>query len=187
MKTKNLFLLFAFITIVALNLGCKTKKSIEKVEDMTEVKEPFSTKEYKTDVDYFRAVGQSKSQDASFSKTKSESDARAKLASAIESNMKRVISRYASEYSTNKTQDYNDKTQEMVLDITKQTIPDVTILGNKLFKNSDGSYTSYTAIEVKKEAIFNGIKNKISNDQKLKIDIDEAKFKTIFDEEMKKL
>jgi outer membrane phospholipase A len=186
MKTKQTILFTALVVIVSLSVSCKSKKPVTKVEDMTEIKEPFDSKEYQTDAEYFRAVGQAKSQDASFAKTKSESEARAKLASEVQTTMKRVISKYAEEYSANKTQEYNDKTQEMVLDITKQTLNDVKILGNKLYKNKDDSYTSYTAIEANKETIYNGVKNKVSADSKLKIDIDETKFKKIFDEEMKK-
>lgn len=187
MKTKNVILFVTMLIVIGFSFGCKSTKPVEKVEDMVEVKEPFDSKEYQSNEEYYRAVGQSKSQDASFAKTKSESDARAKLASGIETKMKRVISKYAQEYSAGKTQEYNDKTQEMVLNITKQTLSDVKLLGNKLYKNNDGSYTSYTAIEMNKQSLYSGVKNKISSDTKLSIDIDEAKFKEIFDEEMKKV
>ena len=54
-------------------------------------------------------------------------------------------------------------------------------------QKSDGTYNTFMAFECSKDVIYNGIKKTLSNDQKLRQDYDEMKFKEIFDEEMDKL
>ena len=166
--------------------SCSKKVSVQKSEDMVEIKEPFSGSEFRSDKEFFRAVGQAKSQDGGFAKTKSETEARARLAASIKSDIKRVVQKYASEYSVNQAQEFQDKTQDMILDVTNQSLQDVRTMDQKTFKSKDGSYIAYTAIEANKETVYNGIKHKISSDAKLRVDFQEAQFKKVFDEEMKK-
>ena len=181
-------LIFTVAVILIAFTGCKTQKvSVQESEEMVEIKEPFDSKEYRTDDEYIRAVGMAKSQDMAFSKSKSESEAKSKLATSIKTNIERVYSKYANEYSAGKTQDFNDKSQEMILESTNQTLLEVKVLGTKTFKGKDGSYVTYTATEIKKDVVYNGIKSKISSDQKLKTDFQEEQFKKIFDEQMKKI
>jgi len=60
-------------------------------------------------------------------------------------------------------------------------------IGEKIFKEQDGSYSYWIAIEAGKKEVFDKLDAKISNDAKLKLDYDKQKFQNIFDQEMKKL
>ena len=57
----------------------------------------------------------------------------------------------------------------------------------KTGKNPKGEFETYIALEVTKDAIYNGVNNGISKDQKLQLKYDQMKFKEKFDEEMEKL
>ncbi|MEO6306028.1 MAG: hypothetical protein ABIP51_22970, partial [Bacteroidia bacterium] len=60
-------------------------------------------------------------------------------------------------------------------------------IGEKIFKETDGAFSYWIAIEAAKKTIFEKLDAKISNDAKLKLDYDKQKFQSIFDAEMKKL
>jgi hypothetical protein len=64
---------------------------------------------------------------------------------------------------------------------------DVKTIGEKLFKEVNGTYTYWIAIEASKQDILNGIQNNISNQKKLEQDYDKKKFEEIFNSEMDKL
>lgn len=187
---KIIFITKTILCSLAIGLfaitGCMSKKTtVQKAEDLTEIKEPFEGNDFRTSDDFFRAVGSDKSQDASFSKTKSEADARAKLTSAIKTNVESLYKKYVNEYSSGNTQEYNDKAQNEINNYTNMNIVETRVVGQKLFKNKDG-YVSYTAIEVSKDVIYNGVKKRISDDQKLHTDFKEAQFDKVIQEERKK-
>jgi len=180
-------LIFSSLALFTIMVGCKAKKAtIQSTEDMVEIKEPFDSKEFKTDDKNFRAVGVANSQDLSFCKTKSSTDAKAKLAATIETKIKMVNDKFASEYTAGKSQEYRDSFKGITREIVNQSLNEIHELGVKSFKAKDGTFTVYTAIEVNKDNIYKSIKNKISNDQKLRTDFEEERYKKTFDEEMNK-
>jgi hypothetical protein len=62
----------------------------------------------------------------------------------------------------------------------------VKVIGEKVFKEKDGKYTCYIAVEMSKEALATNIADRISKDAKLQLDFDKHQFKKAFDEEMEK-
>jgi hypothetical protein len=55
-----------------------------------------------------------------------------------------------------------------------------------VFKEKDGKYTYYVAIEMSKEPVVNNVADRISKDAKLQLDFDKHQFQKIFNEEMEK-
>ena len=183
---KKAVLVFSILAAVMV-LGCKAKKAtLQATQDSVEIKEPFDSKEFKTDDKFFRAVGTANSQDLSFAKTKSSTDAKARLASNIETKIKMVNDKFAEEYTSGKSQEYKDSYKGITREIVNQTLNGITELGVRSFKSKDGTYTVYTAIEVSKESIYNKAKSIVSNNEKLRIDFDQERYKKTFDEEMNK-
>jgi CRISPR/Cas system CSM-associated protein Csm5 (group 7 of RAMP superfamily) len=60
------------------------------------------------------------------------------------------------------------------------------VIGEKVFKENDGKYTYYIAIEMSKEPVVNNVADRISKDAKLQLDFDKHQFQKIFNEEMEK-
>jgi hypothetical protein len=56
-----------------------------------------------------------------------------------------------------------------------------------LFKEPNGTYTYWIAIEANKQVVLNGIEKSVSNQKKLEQDYDKKKFEEIFNSEMDKL
>ena len=66
--------------------------------------------------------------------------------------------------------------EQMARDVTKRTLVEVTITCEKTEKIK-GEFETYIALEVTKDAIYNGVNNGISKDQKLQLKYDQMKFK----------
>jgi len=60
-------------------------------------------------------------------------------------------------------------------------------MDEKIFKEQDGSYSYWIAIEVSKQSILDGVSNNISKNEKLQLDYDKKKFEEIFNSEMEKM
>ncbi len=185
MKTLKLFLIptLALVTITS----CKTKKTpIQKQTGAIEISVPFSGKEYKSDADFFRAKQSGKSPDLAAAKKIALQNAKSELASNIQSVIKKVTDQYTNQRTVDKNQDFENKFEELTREVTDQSIANVTIKDEKIFQEANGSYTYWIAVEADKKDVFKQLDAKISNDSKLKLDYDKAKFQQTFDDEMKK-
>ena len=186
MKTSNLLLIPA-IAVLTL-AGCKSKKkSVQKETGAVEITVPFSSKEYRTDEDAFRAKQVGKSPDLATAKKIAFQNAKAELASNIQSTVKRVTDQYTNQRTVGNTQEFENKFEELAREVVDLQISNVKEIGEKIFKETDGAYSYWIAIEAGKKEVFDKLDAKISNDAKLKLDYDKQKFQQIFDSEMKKL
>lgn len=186
MKTKHLLLIPA-IAVLTL-AGCKSKKkSIQKETGAVEISVPFSTKEFRSDEDNFRAKQVGKSPDLATAKKIAFQNAKSEMAANINSTIKRVTDQYTNQRTVGNTQEFENKFEELAREVVNLEISNVREIGEKIFKETDNSYSYWIAIEANKKTIFDKVDAKISADAKLKLDYDKQKFQQIFDAEMKKL
>lgn len=187
MKTKQLLLIPA---LAALTLaGCKSKKTtpVQKETGAVEITVPFSSKEYRSDENYFRAKQVGKSPDLATAKKIAFQNARAEMAANIQATVKRVTDQYTNQRSVGSAQEYENKFEELTREVVNMQMSNVKEIGEKIFKEPDNSYSYWIAIEAGKKEVFDKMDAKISNDAKLKLDYDKQKFQQIFDAEMKKM
>jgi hypothetical protein len=186
MKTSNLLLIPA-IAVLTL-AGCKSKKQpIQKETGAVEISVPFSTKEFRSDEDNFRAKQVGKSPDLATAKKIAFQNAKSEMAANINSTIKRVTDQYTNQRTVGNKQEFENKFEELAREVVNLEISNVREIGEKIFKETDGSFSYWIAIEAGKKTIFDKVDAKISNDAKLKLDYDKQKFQNIFDAEMKKL
>lgn len=187
MKTSQLLLIPA-IAVLTL-AGCKSKKGtpVQKETGAVEITLPFSTKEYRSDEDHFRSKQVGKSPDLATAKKIAYQNAKSEMAGNINSTVKRVTDQYTNQRTVGNTQEFENKFEELARDVVNLEMSNVKEIGEKIFKEQDGSYTYWIALEADKKTVFDKIDAKISNDAKLKLDYDKQKFQQIFDSEMKKL
>jgi hypothetical protein len=179
MKSKvSLILLISLIFCFT----CKTTKHLPG----TTIEVPFSGKQYQTDKDFFRAKQSGNSPDLSTAKKIALQNAKAELASSINTTIKSVTEQYTNQRSFNDKQEFESKFEENVRAVVSQEISDVKIIGEKLLKEDNGTYTYWIAIETSKLAVQNNLQKRISSDQKLQLDYDKTEFMKIFDSEMEK-
>ncbi len=187
MKTKQLLLIPALAVLTLA--GCKSKKGtpVQKETGAVEITVPFSSKEYRSDENYFRAKQVGKSPDLATAKKIAFQNARAEMAANIQATVKRVTDQYTNQRSVGNTQEYENKFEELTREVVNMQMSNVKEIGEKIFKEPDNSYSYWIAIEAGKKEVFEKLDAKISNDAKLKLDYDKQKFQQIFDAEMKKL
>lgn len=187
MKTSHLLLIPA-VAVMAL-AGCKSKKTtpVQKETGAVEISVPFSGKEFRSDENSFRAKQVGKSPDLATAKKIAFQNARGEMAGNINSIVKRVTDQYTNQRTVGNTQEFENKFEELSREVVNLEMSNVKEIGEKIFKEPDGSYTYWIAIEADKKAVFDKLDARISNDAKLKLDYDKQKFQQIFDAEMKKL
>lgn len=184
---RNFILLVCTVAILFGINACKTKKPIQNVTGSTEISLPFTGKEYQSDKDFFRAKQLGKSPDLATSKKIALQNAKSELASNVQSLIKTVTDQYTNQRTVGTAQDFENKFEELTREVVNQNLADVKIIGEKTFKETDGSYTYWIAVEMSKTSVLDGINNKISKDAKLLLDYDKKKFEETFNNEMQKL
>ncbi len=179
------------IGVLALSLSsCKSKKNVTPIEKSTgavEISVPFSSKEFYSDKDNFRAKSSGNSVDLQTSKKIAMQNAKSEMAGLIQTTIKKVTDQYTQQRQIGNQQEFNNKFEELAREVTNQQLTDIAVIGEKLFKEPNGTYTYWIAIEANKQVILNGIEKSISNQKKLEQDYDKKKFEEIFNAEMDKL
>jgi hypothetical protein len=188
MKTSKLLLIPALAILTMASCGGKKKGTpIQKETGAVEISVPFSGKEYRSDENAYRAKQVGKSPDLATAKKIAFQNAKAEMAGNIQSMIKRVTDQYTNQRTVGNTQEFENKFEELAREVVNLQMSNVKEIGEKIFKEPDGGYSYWIAIEANKKEVFDKLEGKISNDAKLKLDYDKQKFQQIFDAEMKKL
>lgn len=187
MKTTHLLLIPA-IALMPI-AGCKSKKTtpVQKETGSVEISVPFSGKEYRSDENNFRAKQVGKSPDLATAKKIAFQNAKSEMAGNINSVMKRVTDQYTNQRTVGNTQEFENKFEELAREVVNMEMSNVKEIGEKIFKEPDGAYSYWIAIEANKKEVFDKMDARITSDAKLKLDYDKQKFQQIFDAEMKKM
>ena len=128
-----------------------------------------------------------KSPDLATAKKIAFQNAKSEMAANINSTIKRVTDQYTNQRTVGNKQEFENKFEELAREVVNLEISNVREIGEKIFKETDGSFSYWIAIEAGKKTIFDKVDAKISKDAKLQLDYDKQKFQNIFDAEMKKL
>lgn len=186
MKTTQLILIPA--VAIAMLTACKSKKQpIQKETGAVEITVPFSESKYRSDNEAFRAKQVGKSPDLATAKKIAFQNARSEMAGNINSMVKRVTDQYTNQRTVGNTQEFENKFEELAREVVNLEMSNVKEIGEKIFKESNGSFSYWIAIEAGKKEVFDKLDAKISSNASLKLDYDKQKFQQIFDAEMKKL
>lgn len=167
--------------------ACGGQKQLvqQKPQEDVEVIVPCSGPEYLPDAGHFRASAMGLSNSQEIAGQKALTAARAKLAAAIQTTVKTVTDNYISSYETGQQEEAKGRFQSLTREVVAQTLNGVKVICQKMMKSPEGQYKSYVAIELGGMDVVKALNNKISNDDKLRIDFEYEKFKKVFDEEMK--
>ena len=186
---KNQFLFSAMAIIIALTVfSCKSSKPIQSVtKGSTEVSVPFSEAKYKSDKDYFRAKNTGNSPDQATAKKIALLNAKTEMASNINSVIKAVTEQYINQRTVADKKDYESKFEETTRNVVSQSLNDVRVLDEKLFKETNGTFTYWVALEMPKSALVEKLNQNISQNQRLQLDYDKKKFEETFNAEMDKM
>jgi len=165
-------------------IGCKSKAKIPKGE--TEVVVPCSGPDFFTTNKFFRANSIGESQDQVTSKKKALANARAELAASIQTTVKAVTDNYTNSREMNNKEQVEERFEQLNREIVDQKLTGLKTICEKLMKTNE-NYKTYIAIELSAEDLVATYNERLSKDDRLKIDYDYEKFKETFDKEMEKM
>ena len=171
--------------------ACKSKKkTVEALKPAgeTEVVVLCSGPEYFTNDKVFRANALGESMDHQTAKKKAMSNARADLASAINTQVKAVIDNYVNSREMNNREEVGERYESLAREVVDQKLTGTkTICEKHMRDNATGNFKTYVAIELSAQDLLAAYNERLSNDERLRIDYDYEKFKETFDREMEKL
>ncbi len=188
---RTLTILFAAAAITGGLSACKKKQeTVEtpKPTGETEVNVLCSGPEYFTDDKNFRANALGESMDQSTAKKKAMSNARADLASAINTQVKAVIDNYINSREMNNREEVAERYESLAREVVDQKLTGTKTICEKMMRvDATGNYKAYVAIELSAQDLLAAYNERLSNDERLRIDYDYEKFKETFEQEMQRL
>lgn len=180
-----------YSTLMLVALGgvfldaCKSKEKTPKGE--TEVNVPCSGPDFFTTSKFFRANSIGESQDQVTSKKKALANARAELAASIQTTVKAVTDNYTNSREMNNKEQVEERFEQLNREIVDQKLTGLKTICEKLMKTDNATYKTYIAIELSAEDLVATYNERLSKDDRLKIDYDYEKFKDTFEKEMEKM
>ncbi len=187
-KITSAMMLAALVLAVVIN-GCKSKEKAASTKDQGEtlIEVYCSGPEFQSNNEYFRASQVGESVDQATAKKKAMSNTRADLAAAIETQVKGVIDNYVNSREMNNLEEAEERFESLTREVINQKLTGVKTICEKTTKTSTGNYKTYIALELAGDELMNAMNERLSQDDKLKIDYDYEQFKKTFDAEMEKM
>ncbi len=146
-----------------------------------EIELPFNHPEYQTDGDYFRAAQSGESSTKATSKKIALINAKAELASIIGVHVSSVMQSYVAEKITDINAKYDSKYYELSNVSTAQLLTNVNIIGEKLYLDEEGNFTTWIAIQMSKNEVLNNLEFiRVKFDSLYGIDVQNGLFRTLF-------
>jgi len=183
---KGIFML-ALMGVFIMFSGCKSKEKVTKAPGEELIEVHCSGPEFFADAEYFRANSIGESLDQATAKKKAMSNARADLASSVETTIKGVVDNYVNSRELNNTEEVEERFESLTREVINQKLTGIKTICEKTAKTDDGKYKTYGAIELAGDELMNAMNERLSSDAKLKIDYDYEQFKKTFNDEMKKM
>lgn len=191
MKT-NMYKPFGLLLAGAIVFGgtftsCKSSKEVTDVKNETLIEVYCSGPEYRSDKNNFRANATGESTDMEIARKKASSNCKAALAAQIETTIKGVTDNYVNSREFNNVEEVEERFEALNREVVNQQLNNVRTICEKITQTKTGTYKCYMAIEMGVDSMEEALNNRLSKDQRLKVDYDYEKYKETFDKEMEKL
>ncbi len=188
MKSQSLSLLVTFMVISAVLLltQCRSKEPVVP-EGETRIEVYCSGPDYWSDNEYFRANAVAESPNQANSRRMALSNARSELAGHMEVTIKAVIDNYVQDIAVGDRQEYAQRYEGLSREVINQKLVGTRIICEEVTRTQEGRYKTYLAIELMGNEVLNAMNERISRDERLRLDYDYEKFKNTFNEEMDNL
>lgn len=152
---------------------------------------PFSDKKYKSNKEYFRAVGNAESVKEATALDKARAAARAQIAEEAETAVRRVTERYVQENEMGNDMDYVASFEGLTRTATQNVLRGVVEMDSEVFVKTikDGGdkkyvYNAYVALELNRDELKKQIENTAMKDERLRVKFDKSKFEETFNKEL---
>lgn len=167
--------------------GKKEKATTPKAQGEVLIETYCSGPEYFTSKKFFRSNAIGESMDHMAAKKKAMSNARAQLATDMNSTMKVVGDNYLKSSEFNNKEELTETFQENARTVVNQTLKGIRTICEKTTKTPKNTYKVYIAIELSADQLVNQYSERLSKDERIKADYNYEKFKETFNKEMEKI
>lgn len=168
-------------------VGCSGSRKATKKTVGTIIKDLPCQKEGRSDKKYFRAYADAKSQNLNMARTKALTQAKANLASVINTTIKTVNDNYMNERQFGDKLEFEAKFESLTREVVKQELSNIEVICEQQSVTKDGLYNKFIAIQIDKGSLVEAVESKLSKDQKLQVDYDKMKYEQVLEKEMEKL
>jgi hypothetical protein len=183
-EIKNLVMIMAIVAMAVLVASCGGSKTVAPTQGAVEVDVPCQN--YFSDAQFFRGIGNGKSQDLNTARLKAHTNASAELASGIQQHIGRVVENYRKEMDVDKQQQFGQTFQVKIRTTVDQVVSNTAVACNKTLREQDGSYSVYMALEVNKDELLNQVNKAAIADKEIQLLFDSERFNQTYNEEMEK-
>lgn len=175
------------IMLLTILNACKKQPVATTPPDETEVIVPCSGSQYFSSGEIFRSNSIGESKDQVVSKKKALSNARADLAAQLEITVKAVTDNYVNSREYENKEEVEERFESLNREVVDQQLRGTKVICEKQTKTSTGNYKTYISLELDPKLVLSAYNERLSADERLKVDYDYEKFKKTFEEEMKKM
>ncbi len=176
------------LLIAATATGCKKKQEAQAPPGEVLINEYCTDPEYFSNEEYFRSNGLGESMDQATAKKKALSNARADLASAINTTIKGTIDNYVNSREFNNREEIEERFEGLTREVINQELQGTKTICQKAVRvTGSDSYKYYVALELSGQELLGKMNQRLASDERLRIDYDYEQFKKTFEEEMEKL
>ena len=175
------------ISTIVLLTQCKSKQQASVPAGETRIEVMCSGPEFFTNSEHFRANSVGESNNQANSKRMALSNAREQLAGQLEVTIKAVIDNYVQDIAVGDRQEFSQRYEGLSREVINQRLTGTRVICEELTRAQDGKYRTYIAIELSGNEILNSMNDRISKDERLRLDYNYEKFKDTFNEEMENM
>ena len=175
---KRIVLSFSVVLLTLISLISCGSKKVSANNDAKEVVLPITN--FQSDKSFFRSISSGTSPNMSFAKELAFKNAANEIARTIETKVKSVMEDYAKQSNIENSMDYKAETERMATYSSNQSLKNVKIIKEKVFQNSDNSYTYWLGVELNKDELFNTLKNSISESKIKALHSEKVEFRETF-------
>ena len=178
MKTNKFFTVLIAVSSVAICVGmsgCKSSKPAPMPKGETEVSIPCNGPEFYSKKGIIRASAIGESQDQMMAKKKAQANSREQLAATLNVTIKSVVDNYYSSKTIDNVEQAKTRFEGLTRQVVDQQLSGVATVCEKFVSTRTGTWKCYIAQELNGEEILKSIQNKISGDEKLRLDFEYEK------------
>lgn len=182
---KSMFLVCAFALAAFACTSCgSSKKTASVTPDEVEVAIPLDGPEYQSDANYWRATASGVSNNMEIAKKVAVQNARQELAGMVKSQLKQVIDNYTNNIEADGVAAGTNLYESQAYTVVDQELTGVEQVGQKMFKQADGSYRYHVCLQMSKQAVEEKVSDALAEDAKLGAMFDRSQFKKTYEEQM---
>ena len=181
---------YLLLTGLVMMFSCKgrdNRSARKSPKGEKEIKLFCSGTDYFSNKQFYRSNSLGESLDQVTAKKKALSNAKQELASSISSTIKAVTDNYVNSREFNNKEEIAERFESLSREVVNQELRGVKTICEKHTMTEEGKYKTYVALELSGEELIQAMNERLSKDEKLKIDYDYEKFKNTFEEEMEKM